>query len=131
MLKITIHDSAAECRFRLEGRLTGPWVTELEMSWQTAASTTSGRRTAADLREEEFVDDAGRALLERMHEAGVRLTADTPVMKDLLREITGHTPAAESRPGTKLRAGVHKLISRTCTVLAVLLSTGLASGALR
>src|SRR5690349_12989903 len=29
MLKITIHDSAAELRIRLEGRLNGPWVNEL------------------------------------------------------------------------------------------------------
>src|ERR1017187_41000 len=39
MLKITLHDSAREFRLKLEGRLSGPWVNELEQCWKTASST--------------------------------------------------------------------------------------------
>jgi hypothetical protein len=88
MLKITILDSAAELRFRLEGKLSGPWVTELRQCWQTAASTTAGGRgTVADLREVDFVDPAGQQLLLDMHRAGVRLQAATPLIRTLCDEI--------------------------------------------
>lgn len=72
MLKITLHDSARELKFRLEGRLAGLWAGELRQCWQTAASTTGGRPTVVDLREVDFVDAGGRAVLAEMHAHGVR-----------------------------------------------------------
>jgi ABC-type transporter Mla MlaB component len=87
MLKITILDSASELRFRLEGKLSGPWVSELRQCWQTAASTTSGRATIADLAEIDFVDPAGQQLLSDMYRAGVRLQAATPLIRTLVDEI--------------------------------------------
>lgn len=89
MLKITILDSAREMRFRLEGRLSGPWVAELRQCWQTAASTTANRATVADLREVDFVDDDGRDLLADMHRAGVRLQAVTPLIQSVVEEACG------------------------------------------
>lgn len=73
MLKITIHDSAAECRFQLTGALAGTPVRELALSWETARSTTRGRRTTLDLRGLTEVDAEGQALLDAMFEAGVTL----------------------------------------------------------
>ena len=87
MLKITLLDSASELRFRLEGKLSGPWVSELRQCWQTAASTTGGRDTVADLREVDFVDPDGRQLLFEMHRAGVRFHAVTPLIRTLVSEI--------------------------------------------
>lgn len=86
MLKITILDSASELRFRLEGKLSGPWVSELRQCWQTASSTTAGRSTVADLREVDFVDSDGQHLLADMHRAGVRLHAVTPLIRTLVDE---------------------------------------------
>ena len=87
MLKITLHDSAAELRFKLEGRLCGPWTGELRQCWLTAASTTAGRPTVVDLAEVDFVDSDGRCLLRDMHLEGVRFVADTPIITALLDEI--------------------------------------------
>lgn len=87
MLKITIHDSANELRFRLEGRLCGPWVTELRQCWQTAVSITGGRRTVLDLREVDFVDPDGQSLMADMCHQGVRLLAITPLIRSLIGEI--------------------------------------------
>lgn len=87
MLKITLHDSAREFRLKLEGRLSGPWVPELEQCWKTAASTTRGRKTVLDLEEVDFVDPAGELLLESMHAAGVELTGVTPLICALLRDV--------------------------------------------
>ena len=87
MLKITLHDSAGEFRLKLEGRLSGPWVKELEQCWTTAASTTTGRRTVVDLGEVDFVDPQGRILLSDMFAKGVEMEAVTPLINSVLREV--------------------------------------------
>lgn len=87
MLKITLHDSAEEFRFRLEGKLSGPWVGELRQCWETASSTTGGRRTLIDLREVDFVDGPGEDLLCDMSRRGVELEAATPFMRAIVEEI--------------------------------------------
>src|SRR4051794_6085279 len=88
MLKITLHDSADEFRFRLEGKLSGPWVGELRQCWETASSTTEGRRTVLDLREVDFVDGAGESLLCDMKRSGVSLQVSTPFMRSVVEGIS-------------------------------------------
>jgi ABC-type transporter Mla MlaB component len=87
MLKITLHDSAAEFRFRLEGKLSGPWVDELRQCWETASSTTGGRRTLIDLRDVDFVDAPGEELLCDMLRRGVEFQAATPFMQSILDAV--------------------------------------------
>jgi ABC-type transporter Mla MlaB component len=87
MLKITLHDSPSEFRLKLEGRLSGPWVLELQQCWKTAASTTQDRRTVADLSDVDFVDAAGQSLLLEMHRRGVRLLAVTPLVQAVIEEV--------------------------------------------
>ena len=67
MLKITLHDSSEELRFKLEGKLAGLWVGELQQCWRTASSTTQGRNTIVDLRDVDFVDPEGQSLLAEMY----------------------------------------------------------------
>ena len=87
MLKITLHDSAEELRFRLEGRLSGAWVSELRQCWQTAQSTIRSRKTTLDLAEVDYVDADGQSLLIDMHRQGVGLKAATPLIRELVHEI--------------------------------------------
>ena len=87
MLKITLHDSARELRFKLEGKLSGPWVGELHQSWHTAESTTQDRRTIVDLGEVDFIDPDGQALLRKMHREGVLIVAVTPFIRAIVEEI--------------------------------------------
>ena len=87
MLKITLHDSAQEFRLTLEGRLSGPWVAELEQCWHTASSTTAGRKTILDLGEVDFVCPEAEPLLFRMHQQGVEFLAVTPVICAVLHDI--------------------------------------------
>ena len=103
MLKITIHDSASELRFRLEGRLSGPWVPELRQCWQTAASITEGRRTVLDLREVDFVDPEGQSLMAEMCHRGVCLLAVTPLIQSLIEEIprTAGYGTVEEKPARR------------------------------
>jgi anti-anti-sigma regulatory factor len=108
MLKITLHDSARELRFKLEGKLSGLWVQELKQSWKTAASTTEGRSTVVDLTDVDFVDDEGESLLTSMHQEGVRLIADTPMIRAMVDEVCGRqrcaTVEGKLRPHALLRA---------------------------
>lgn len=87
MLKITLHDSSRELCLKLEGRLSGPWVRELEQCWHTAASATAGRSTVVDLGEVDFVDPQGQLLLAEMHRKGVRLLALTPLILSVVEEV--------------------------------------------
>ena len=94
MLKITLHDSAREFRLKLEGRLSGPWVNELEQCWKTASSTTEGRKTVLDLGEVDFIDPEGQSLLAHMHTEGVELEAVTPLICAVLQEVCQASPCA-------------------------------------
>ena len=87
MLKITLHDSASALRFKLEGRLSGPWVGELRQCWQTARSTTKNRKTVLDLAELDFVDPQGQSLLEEMHRQGVTLVAMSPLIRAIVDDV--------------------------------------------
>ncbi len=102
MLKITLHDTAGEFRLKLEGRLAGAWVRELEQCWRTASSTTGGRRTVADLGDVDFVDPAGEELLARMHAGGVELVGETPLICAMLEQVcrSGRCDRVGGRTGT-------------------------------
>ncbi len=92
MLKITLHDSAGEFRLKLEGKLSGLWVQELQQCWQTASSTTQGRKTVVDLGEVDFVDPQGQTLLCDMHAQGVEMEAVTPLICSVLKEVCAASP---------------------------------------
>ena len=114
MLKITIRDSAAEFRFHLEGRLSGPWVEELRQCWSTAASTTGGRTTVLDLCDVDFVDPAGQRLVAEMHSRNVRLVAATPLIQSIVEEV-----CRASGCGTVARSGtVERKLARSADALS-------------
>ena len=86
MLRITIHDSSHGTTFKLEGKLAGAWVSELEQCWITASSTLHDRNLAVDLTQVSFVDAPGKNLLERMCAAGAELVAAGPLTKSICEE---------------------------------------------
>ncbi len=87
MLKITSHESAESVRLKLEGTLKGVYVPELERCWRTAVPARN-KALIVDLTEVEFVDTAGRYLLALMHAHGAGFLAATPLMNELVAEIS-------------------------------------------
>lgn len=118
MLKITLCDCQAGLLLVLEGRLSGPWVRELRQCWQTAASTLESRTATVDLKEVDFVDGEGQALLAEMQRAGVRLRAATPLIRGLLPKDTamrgsqGGCVRVEEKPARRRNVCPHSDVTK-------------------
>lgn len=99
MLRITTIEDPGRVTFQLEGRLTGPWVDELDACWTKTAAERGGREVCVDLRGVTFIDGAGRALLHRMHVRHVALMASCCLTKALVAEIQGSDRKDQSSEG--------------------------------
>ena len=98
MLRITVHDAPRILTFRLEGRLAGPWVRELEECWRGALN---GRREPAlrvDLTGLTSLDPAGQACLEALYRQGAEFVAADCLMKAVVAEITARPVPERRRP---------------------------------
>jgi len=87
MLRITIDEAPAAVTLRLEGKLIGPWVEEVEQCWQRVITRLGQRTMLVDLSAVNFVDSAGKSLLSRMHLAGFRLAGSGAVASYLVQQI--------------------------------------------
>jgi anti-anti-sigma regulatory factor len=88
MLRITTHDSSRILTFRLEGRLEGPWVEELEESWRSTLAEEGRTTIRVDLAGVTFIDAAGKARLKAMHQQGAQFLAEDCLTKAIVEEIT-------------------------------------------
>jgi len=85
MLRITINNQGETTRCKLEGKLAGAWVAELERSWQTELAGSPG--LVVDLGGVSYIDEAGKVLLARMHGRGAKLTAASCFTRSIVEEI--------------------------------------------
>ena len=85
MLRIATEPHNGGVVLRVEGSLRGPWVNELESTWQRNRHYPQVRVHLADV---SYVDDAGKSLLARMVEHGAALTASGPYMQAIVEGIT-------------------------------------------
>lgn len=74
LLRIHLENGAGYTRIRLEGKLVGPWVKELERCWQCVLTHATSLLTV-ELDEVTFVDSEGQLLLKAMYESGAELKA--------------------------------------------------------
>jgi len=87
MLKITIDNAMNAATLKLEGRLAGPWVGELERSWRAVKDDSRDKPVMVDLCEVTFVDAEGRKLLSWMYGQGARLRTYGCMAKGIVEEI--------------------------------------------
>lgn len=88
MLKITFHDTTESTTVKLEGKLSGPWVEELERSWAEHSPHASGN-VIMDLSDVTYIDPEGKRLLARMLNKGVCFEGTHLMTKYVIDEITG------------------------------------------
>jgi len=89
MLRVTVEDLGTALSLKVEGRLAGVWVPELEQSWRMLVARSPGVALIVDLTHTDFVDLAGKYLLSLMYQSGVQFRANSPYMKTLVDEIAG------------------------------------------
>ena len=99
MLRITMTDQPRVLTFRLEGRLEGAWVAELEKCWRETRGRARGANHRVDLNGVTFLDAPGKALLAHMYDQGAELVAGDCLMTAIVEEI------AVTRPSTQRDAG--------------------------
>jgi len=87
MLKITMQIAAGVMAFELEGKLAGPWVKELELCWRSAAGMQQIHPVRVDLSSVTFIDEEGKALLDRMYQEGAKLVATGCLNKCIVEGI--------------------------------------------
>lgn len=88
MLRITEQCTPGRVVLKLEGRISGDWIAEVDASWHAAAKACQQASIWVDLTDVCLVDPAGEALLARMHRAGVRFVTRGPLVGELIREIS-------------------------------------------
>jgi len=89
MLRVTTDSSPGSLTFKVEGRLAGPWVRELERCWHSAMSGSEIQSVCVDLAAVTYVDAVGEELLKAMHHRGARLQAADCLMKSIVEAIVG------------------------------------------
>lgn len=85
MLRITRVDAEEGSFVRLEGRLVGPWVSELR---SFIAAHADGAKHRLDIAGVEFVDRGGAELLIELRAAGAEIVSARPYVADLLEAAT-------------------------------------------
>ncbi|HVG02887.1 MAG TPA: hypothetical protein VM842_08350 [Nitrospira sp.] len=94
MLRITLDQLGAIVRLRLEGRLTGPWVQELQHCWSELLPE-QRKGAVADLAGITFIGEDGKQVLARLWEEGAVFHAPDCLTRSIVESITGHRPAGD------------------------------------
>ncbi len=100
MLRITVHDNQESLCFRLEGKLAGVWVKEVEQCWQSTLAHQRKPIFRVDLTGVTFIDAAGKTCLAAMHRQGAELVAADCLTKEIVAEITQASFPEGSEPAT-------------------------------
>jgi anti-anti-sigma regulatory factor len=91
MLKISVREDTLDkgILIEVEGRLAGPWVDELERSWEMESGKTHSTPITVRLASVTFIDDAGKQLLSRIFRAGAKLEGNGCMVRAIIAAITG------------------------------------------
>jgi len=90
MLRITTIDNDPVTTFRLEGRLAGDWVAELERCFTSIKAADPSRKVEIDMSDLDFVDAKGELLLERLLLSGAKLHGSNLFIMSIVAGIVEH-----------------------------------------
>ena len=96
MLRITVQPEPERIRLKLEGDLTGTWVSEVEDSWRATHSKRDGRPLYLDLTDVALIDRAGKYLLGLLRCNGAQLIASGIVMTEVVRTLEDDWPGPKT-----------------------------------
>jgi outer membrane protein len=87
MLKITLKREEQTSTLLLEGKLAGPWVSEVQGSWDAARA--DGQKVSLDLNGVTFIDADGKALLAKLHQEGATLISRGCLTRAIIAQACG------------------------------------------
>jgi anti-anti-sigma regulatory factor len=88
VLKITVEENSQTIVLKLEGRLVGPWVEELDRLWEQTAPGLNERKLSLDLRDTTYADAGGIRVLQAIYsQTGAEILAGTPWTQYLADEV--------------------------------------------
>jgi anti-anti-sigma regulatory factor len=93
MLRITIHEGSKAQTIQLEGKIAGPWVEELNRTWQSLAPSLGSKELHFDLSGVAFVDAKGRQLLREIYQkTNACFLADSPLTQYFADDAMQQSP---------------------------------------
>jgi hypothetical protein len=87
VLKITMTETPAERRWVVQGRLIGPWVSELRTTWKRTHGGRDKRICIIDLSDVTFIDRDGERLLRALAKKGAQLVATGVYIQHVLEQV--------------------------------------------
>jgi anti-anti-sigma regulatory factor len=112
VLKISVKDMKPQKQrlLEVEGRLAGPWVEELERSWDTERRKAPCEDLIVRLSNVTFIDETGRELLGKIFHAGSKLEGNGCMVRAIISRITGgmfpaHDCESETKKGIAAQSG--------------------------
>ena len=87
MMKIEICVDSGRLTLKVEGRVAGPWVYELERCWRSARENHAKEPFLVDLTGVSYIDQAGQYLLELMHRDGASFAAAGLMTQSIVNQI--------------------------------------------
>lgn len=97
MFRATVEHHDGLVMLRIEGRLSGPCLAELENCWRQMTANNGKGQLIVDLHEVTFVSSEGKQLLEKFCRAGAQLTGDGLMTRALVEQITSSVGQAKNQ----------------------------------
>jgi ABC-type transporter Mla MlaB component len=81
-LRITVTEEPEATTMKLEGKVVGPWVAELNRAWRSLMASLGSKKLRVDLRGIDRIDPGGTHILAEIHrQTGANFLADSPITK--------------------------------------------------
>jgi len=101
MLRITLNQESEPATLKLDGKITGPWVSELRLSWADLRRSNPDGPVIVDLTEVTFIDSEGKKLLSSLVRQGASLESRSLVTRFIIdrirQESNGNSAACDRR----------------------------------
>jgi hypothetical protein len=87
MLKISIRDNPRQRRLLIEGKLIGPWATELARVWRQATADLNGRALIIDVKGLTAITEDGENVLLDLMKEGASFRSSGVFTKQVLKRM--------------------------------------------
>ena len=88
-LRITIQETTEALEMKLEGRVAGPWASELDRVWVDTAPRVAAKKLIIDLHNVTYADAAGKNVLKTIYaQTHAEFVTNTPWASFLAEEVT-------------------------------------------